>query len=76
MEKCASPNFSYLRTNNGFKESHSSPLLLSSSSSSSPSSTLSKFCAICGDNALHNFYGAISCDACRVSSFSSSADQF
>ena len=26
----------------------------------------SKFCSICGDNALHSFYGSVSCDACRV----------
>ena len=26
----------------------------------------SKFCSICGDNALHSFYGSVACDACRV----------
>ena len=25
-----------------------------------------KYCAICGDSAMHSFYGSISCDACRV----------
>lgn len=26
-----------------------------------------KFCSICNDNAMHSFYGSLSCDACRVS---------